>query len=86
MVEGIGLQNRHRGFDSHSGLASQRSTKVVPLAHNQVCTGSTPVAATTCGDGVTASIAVSKTADLSSNLSPCARLRIPTREAYILVI
>lgn len=41
-------------------------------AHNWVYAGSNPAAATKCGDSVTANMTVSKTVDLSSNLSPCA--------------
>lgn len=50
-------------------VSLQCSLMVKPLAHNQVYTGSSPVAAIG-GDGVTAIISVSKTEDLSSNLSP----------------
>ena len=39
------------------------------LPHKQEDVGSTPAAATTCGDSVTANISVSKTEALSSNLS-----------------
>lgn len=43
-------------------------------AHNLVYAGSNPAAATKSRDSVTGNIAVSKTADLSSNLSPFAKL------------
>lgn len=43
--------------------------------HNWVDAGSNPAAATNnCRDSVTANMTVSKTVDLSSNLSPCANL------------
>lgn len=51
-------------------LALQRSTTAVRLAHNQESVGSTPIAATNCGDGVMANISVSKTDALGSNPSP----------------
>ncbi len=54
---------------------SQCNLMVKSPAHNWVDAGSNPAAATNkCGDSVMANMTVSKTVDLSSNLSPLANL------------
>ncbi len=54
------------------GAISQCNLTVKSPDHNWVYAGSNPATATKRGDSVMANMTVSKTVDLSSNLSPCA--------------